>query len=134
MPERREVDEPTVEVLHDHAQALELLDAAGDLLRLALELLLEGARLLRVEVATVARDPPHELRLPGRRNRHRSPVRDELLRHGPNLTEQGICLLGREMPLRHPSIIARRVRRSTRSRAAGGSLRDSSLAGAEPSA
>src|SRR5262249_34111053 len=54
--ERGKVDESAVEVLHEHTQGLELLDAAGDGLALALEPFLDRARLLRIEVAAVARD------------------------------------------------------------------------------
>src|SRR4029078_13126440 len=58
--QRGEVEETAVQVLHLDAELLELLDAAGDRLALALELLLERAGLLGIEVAAVSRDLLHE--------------------------------------------------------------------------
>src|SRR6188768_809723 len=110
----REVDEPAVEVLDQDAERLQLLDRTRDRLGLPLELLVELARLLRVEVAAVSRDPLGEPRAPGSRDREGAPVGDERLGDRPHLLEQRVRLLRSEVPLRHPSIIARRVRRSTR--------------------
>src|SRR6266487_779565 len=108
---RREVDEAAVEILDQHSEALEALDAADHRLGFPPELLLERGRLLRIEIASVAGDPGRDPRPARGRDRECAPARYELLRDRPHLVEQLVRFLRREVALRHPSIIARRVRR-----------------------
>src|SRR3954447_3250086 len=119
----RKVDQAAIEVLYEHAEPLEALHAFGDRLALTLELLLERPRLLRVEVAAVAGDPLDELRAPRRGRGHRVTVGDESLRDRAHLFEMGVGLVGSEVARAHPTITARRARRSPGPGAADGSPR-----------
>src|SRR4249919_106421 len=96
--QRREVDQPTVDVLHLGAVLRDLVDDARKLLRDAVDLRGRLSELGRRDPAAVAADLALELLLALECRHVLEPGRHELLHQGPHLLELGVRLVRREVP------------------------------------
>ena len=105
-PHRREIEQPAIEVLDQHAVRLNFLDEPCDLGRLALERLVHVDELLGLEATSVSCDLPGQLGARFRRDRQGLPARDQLLGHRPKLLEQLVRLGWSEDPRSHAAIIS----------------------------
>lgn len=106
---RWKVDETDVRVLHDRPELVDRVDAPGDAGVLLGDLLVEGARRSRIDSAAVACDLPGELHPLGLRGRERCPMLDEPFGQRPDLLEERVRLLTREVPRGHPRMIETKV-------------------------
>jgi putative hydrolase of the HAD superfamily len=111
---RREVDEAGVRILHDRTEAVDRVHAAGDTGVLGVDELVEPGELPRVDAAAVACDLQCKLGALRLRVDERRAMRDELLGQRPDLDEERVRLLPREVPRRHARIIETLVARGQR--------------------
>jgi FMN phosphatase YigB (HAD superfamily) len=111
---RREVDEAGVRILHDRAESVDRVHAARDARVLGVDELVEPGELPRVDTAAVACDLQCELGALRLRVDKRGAMRDQLLGERPDLDEERVRLLPREVVRRHARIIETLVARGQR--------------------
>ena len=102
---RGEVDEPLVEVLHEPARFVDPRHAARDPGHRHVQLLLHVLQLVRLDIASVARDPGRQRGLPLLQLDERAAVLDELLGQRPHLAESLVRLVRCEVAGRHARMI-----------------------------
>src|SRR5437763_17009359 len=97
----RKVDETLVQVLDEHAERVELLDAVRDLGRLALDRRSELVDLVRPDTTAVAGDLGGDASVADGRDGEQPAVGDHLLRKRAHLRQELVCLFGREIAFGH---------------------------------
>src|ERR671922_85099 len=111
--EAREVDEPAVEILYEHAKALELVHCGHELAGGALDLRRRLRHIRGRQSPAVRRDARDELRLLPLRAQERRAHLDHPLGERAHDLERIVRLLRRKKALGHASMTPRRGRRST---------------------